>query len=604
MGVPHARVQLTGGRLDLDWPARAACSELSVSCRLRDGTVHRSSDWAAVVETGRFRTGCGPLLIELDLRATAGCVRLRVEVHAEAEAEVVDIAVSALPRLAGSPPAWVLYNGYQSWDPAGHLPAAGGRRESWWTVGLADEHGAGIAAAAAQARSCCTRFTLVDGIFSSVWCEAEALEPSPVLFRAPAGGRWRSEELRLAADGDVRGCLSGLLSPAARRVTEPPIGWLSWYHFGPWIGREEVLANADVLASEEYRRLGYCVVQVDDGWQETYGEWVTNTKFPGGLQALCEELRRRDQVPGLWTAPFLVSTAADLASEAPDDWFVVDPSTGERAVDTRHRVFGPLYVLDASIPDVQTHLRDLFAGFYDAGIRYFKIDFLYAGAYAGLGALRSGVEAIRDGAGDAQVVASGTPLLPVVGLVEGCRIGPDTATPLIDFETSVSTPTIFGDEVLAVGRNTAARSVLHPWFHPDADVALVGGNLSLEQGRQLVTIAALSGGPFFATDDLNSLPPERLALLTNPEVMALVGGTPAMPDWEPDCGDRPPTHWRRGDVLAVFNWSDAPTEVAVRAPRARGARDLWARGDLAGFHDGSVLAIPGHGVRLLRLTQN
>src|SRR5205814_6210321 len=161
------------------------------------------------------------------------------------------------------------------------------------------------------------------------------------------------------------------------------VGWLSWYHFGPWIRREDVLAHADLLATDEYRRLGYEVVQVDDGWQQTYGEWLPNTKFPGGLEALCEELRRRGQTPGLWTAPFLVSMAADLASEAPDDWFITDPATGERAIDPRHRVFGPLYVLDAGKPAVHAHLRELFTGFYDAGIRYFKVDFLYAGAYAG-----------------------------------------------------------------------------------------------------------------------------------------------------------------------------------------------------------------------------
>jgi hypothetical protein len=190
----------------------------------------------------------------------------------------------------------------------------------------------------------------------------------------------------------------------------------------------------------------------------------------------------------------------------------------------------------------------------------------------------------------------------VVGLVDGCRIGPDTATPFLDFETAVSTPTIFGEEVIAVARNTAARAGLRPWFQLDSDVALVGGNLTLEQGRQLTTIAALSGGPFFAADDLTALSPERLALLTNPEVMELVGSAPAVPDWEPGAGDRPPTHWRSGDVLAVFNWSAVPVDVPVRAPGASGARDLWAREDLPAFGDGTVLSIAGHGVRLLRLT--
>jgi hypothetical protein len=115
-----------------------------------------------------------------------------------------------------------------------------------------------------------------------------------------------------------------------------------------------------------------------------------------------------------------------------------------------------------------------------------------------------------------------------------------------------------------------------------------------------VTVAALSGGPFLAGDDLTKLPPERLALLTNPEVLSLVGGRPAVPDWEPDAGGLPATHWRRGDVLAVFNWTPADREIAVRAPGASGAHDIWASEELEDFRDGAAIVIPANGVRLLR----
>jgi alpha-galactosidase len=602
MCAPPARVLLLGDRLDVDWPAMAACTNLVARCRLRDGTVHESVGWTAVGgSAGRFESACGPLDIELTLEATAECLLLQAAATARSEVEVAEVEVAAVAGWPGSDLGWVLANGYQSWDPSGHLRAAGGTRVSWWTIGLADDAGAGIAAAADDARTCCTRFALADGTFTTSWCEAQTLESRPLLFGGPAGAAWRSCTVRLTAAREVRAGLRSLLAPVSPRGATS-IGWVSWYHFGPWVDQQDVLAHADLLASDAHRDLGYRLVQVDDGWQEAYGEWRPNTKFPGGLRALSEDLARRGQVAGLWTAPFLVSIAARLASEAPDDWFVADPETGERAIDPQHRLFGPMLVLDASRPAVQAHLRDLFAGFHDAGIRYFKIDFLYAGAYAGLRALRAGMEAIREGAGDAQLVASGVPLLPVAGLVEFCRVGQDTATPLHDFETGLSTPTVFGDEVVSVARNLGARAMLDRWFRLDADVALVGGNLTVEQGRQLVTLAALSGGPFLAGDDLVHLPAERLELLRNPEVLHLVGDAPApLPDWEPGPGDLPATHWRRGDVLAVFNWARELVEVAVRAPGAAGARDLWARRDLDQFGNGTVLSIPAQGVRLLRL---
>jgi hypothetical protein len=54
-------------------------------------------------------------------------------------------------------------------------------------------------------------------------------------------------------------------------------------------------------------------------------------------------------------------------------------------------------------------------------------------------------------------------------------------------------------------------------------------------------------------------------------------------------------------VLAVFNWTSSGQEVRVRAPGARGARDLWDRRELPDFHDGAILEIPPQGVRLLRV---
>jgi hypothetical protein len=153
--------------------------------------------------------------------------------------------------------------------------------------------------------------------------------------------------------------------------------------------------------------------------------------------------------------------------------------------------------------------------------------------------------------------------------------------------------------VLWIARNYACRHFLSRWFQLDADVALVTGGLSVAQARQLATVVALSGGPFFASDALNELPPERLALLSNPEVIALAGGGAAVPDWEPD-SEHAAALWRRGnDVIAAFNWSGPPRQLVIEAHRGVAIRDLWAREDVLFDGPRLELDLPEQGVRLL-----
>jgi Alpha galactosidase C-terminal beta sandwich domain len=74
-----------------------------------------------------------------------------------------------------------------------------------------------------------------------------------------------------------------------------------------------------------------------------------------------------------------------------------------------------------------------------------------------------------------------------------------------------------------------------------------------------------------------------------------------VPDWEPNDDDLPPARWRRGDVLALFNWTGDDVEMSVRDAGVTSARDLWARSELSGFSGETSLLVPAQGVRLVRL---
>lgn len=603
------QIDLHKGRLELTWPGVAATGAIAAHVLLTGGRTHDSDRWRRSEDA--FTTRCGPLEVELRVKTTGSRARLDLTAKAGTGAEVVEVGLRSEPSVGGvtgARPDWIVYSGYQSWDASGIATAAtseGHPRHSWWTCGLAADDGGGLAFAALAARRATTRFDLTaGGSFLATAEEPAGLQRHPVLWRARPGRTWRADPLVVSAGTDVQAELKAVAGQIrGRPVNWVPQGWLSWYHYGPWVSEEDVLANAAALDDGVLGGLGYSIVQVDDGWQELYGDWVANAKFPGGLRAVAERVNARNQVLGVWTAPFLVSSTSQLAREAPESWFVQDPVEGGRAIDPVHLVFGPMNVLDAGNRDVRTHLTDTFRRLRDEGVRYFKIDFLYAGAYAGTRALRAGIQAIREGVGDdSYLLACGAPLLPMVGLCEGCRIGRDTATPIFDFELGTPKPTLIGDEIAEVARNQAARHFLDSWFQLDPDVALVGGNLTLEQAHTCVAFCALSGGPFFASDDLTSLVGDRLGLLQNRDVLALVGGRPAVPDWMPSARDRAAAVWRRDDVIGVFNWDEDERTTTVDLPAGQHvAVDLWTGSELRSADGRLDVAVPPLGARLIRL---
>jgi len=588
---------LQGGRLSFEWDGLAAASEVVATCLpSAGGDLLRSRGWSRT--DGGFKTTVGDLRVVLTVTPVASRLGLGIEVTATAAISIDRLGLALRPLIDAEVPGWWVYDGYQSWDPADVVPASTQSHPSWWTCALADRLGRGVAMAARTANRVATRFEFRGGELLAFACHPMSPVAGPI-WVAGKGDSWRTEDLVIGAGEHVWALLGDLLERHSRPA-QVPVGWLSWYHFGTWVSEEDVRANAAVLRDGPLKDLGYSLVQIDDGWQQNYGDWTANSKFGRDMAGIAGAITANGQVPGVWTAPFLVSASADLADSAPREWFVSDPTTGDRLIDPIHVSFGPMYVLDASVPAVQDHLSRVFEKLYADGFRYFKIDFLYAGGYPGLPALRSGVKVIRKAVRDSYLLGCGAPLLPLVEFVEGMRIGQDTATPLYDFETMAPLARIFGDEVIWIARNLACRHFQHRWYQLDPDVALVGGNLEEGQARQLATVAALSGGPFFASDDLLRLPPERLDLLRNPEVLALIGGAPATPDWEPD-NDVLSGIWRRGtDVVAAFNWNGPPRRLVLEVESAGRLRDLWAQADIPTTTHLVELDLPAQGVRLLR----
>ena len=477
------------------------------------------------------------------------------------------------------------------------------------------------------------------------------LTPTPPGLGLPldAGETFTGEPIAVSAGGEAFEVVEDLTALAAatssaRRWTGRPMhGWESWYHYGLFVSADDILTNARLLRERYREHPDFDLLQVDDGWQITYGAWTPNDRFPADLGVLAEQLRGLGCRPGLWIAPFRIQPGAPGVAEDHPEWCVrpldADPGATSDAEPWLEPAHGK-WALDASHPDACAWIRDLGAQVRTWGFGMVKVDFCYLGAVAGkrhdpkvtgIEALQRGLGALVDGLGDdIYVLGCGMPMLPAVGHCHGNRVGHDLAMPRVLQE--VGHPVDPGTEggwtgargVRVQARNVAARWAQHGrWYDADPEVVMAWGSdaqdpagYPTEVARVMATLALVTGGPFLLADDLTSVTARERAVLEHPGLLAAVDArragshtsfrpvdlfrhadAPDVIEHAYSVGDGIPRHWiaQRGDgyVHAFFNWSDTPTRFDVPADLV-GARELWTDEEVR-----AVIEIPTEAVRVV-----
>ncbi|MCX5759110.1 MAG: NPCBM/NEW2 domain-containing protein, partial [Candidatus Hydrogenedentes bacterium] len=85
----------------------------------------------------------------------------------------------------------------------------------------------------------------------------------------------------------------------------PPMGWNSWYVWGPMITDAQMRAAADAMVSSGLAAHGYQYVNIDDGWEagrDAEGNIQTNDRFPG-MRSLGDYIHERGLKFGIYTSP-------------------------------------------------------------------------------------------------------------------------------------------------------------------------------------------------------------------------------------------------------------------------------------------------------------
>ena len=287
------------------------------------------------------------------------------------------------------------------------------------------------------------------------------------------------------------------------RFEKAPRVWCSWYSLYKWVSERNF-----VEALHDWRDMPFDVFQVDDGWQLAHGDWEANSKFPSGMKSLAAQISATGRTPGIWLAPFMVSSKSRLAKNHPD-WLLRDEKGNPIRVGITWSK-DPVG-LDVSHPEVLEWLRQLICTVRSWGYQYLKLDFLYIGALIGQRhvdmpreiAYRNALQVIREAAGDAYILACGAPIVPSLGLCDGIRVGPDVAPFWINEPLTVWLNNPNDTSSQNAVRTSIHRLWLRPLVNVDPDVVFLRSkhNALRADERQLLRDLGVIAG-FKATSDL------------------------------------------------------------------------------------------------------
>ena len=101
----------------------------------------------------------------------------------------------------------------------------------------------------------------------------------------------------VAVTVEVVAAASGFRSNSTFRT--PPMGWSTWYAFGPAVNETRILQTADALLSSGLADLGYNYVLIDDNWmapqRDRYGNLYGDPeRFPNGMKSLADKVSSRN----------------------------------------------------------------------------------------------------------------------------------------------------------------------------------------------------------------------------------------------------------------------------------------------------------------------
>ncbi len=352
----------------------------------------------------------------------------------------------------------------------------------------------------------------------------------------------------------------------------PPMGWNSWNKFGCNVDEKMIRDMADAMVTSGMKDAGYQYIVIDDCWQvsrDQRGDIVADPKhFPSGLKALADYVHSKGLKFGLYSDAGTKTCAGRPGSR------------GYEYQDARQ---------------------------YAAwGADYLKFDWCSTGTQNAQASYTTMHDAL---------VSSGRPIV-----FSMCEWG--TAKPWMWAKDVGNLWRTTGDitdkwegkydyswgMLNILDMQVGLESFAGPGHWNDPDMLEVGnGGMTENEYRAHFSLWAILAAPLIAGNDLRSMTPEILSILTNKEVIAVdqdvLGrqGRRAAKDgdieiWSKEIadGNRAVVMLNRGttprEITAAWTDMGYPTHLSATV------RDLWAKKDLGKFTGKYTATVPGHSV--------
>jgi alpha-galactosidase len=367
------------------------------------------------------------------------------------------------------------------------------------------------------------------------------------------------------------GCVLPAAAADSRVAATPPMGWNSWNHFACKVTAADVRSAADAISSNGMKDAGYIYVNIDDCWQgvrDEKGSIQPNQKF-GDMKALADYVHAKGLKIGIYSSP------------GPKTCAGYEGSYGHEELDAEQ--------------------------YADWGFDYLKYDWCSAEKVYPRSQMTEVYKKMHDA-----LVRTGRPIvfsLCQYGYGRVWRWGASVGGNLWRTTEDI---TDHYDRMSVIGFD---QDGLEPFVGPghwnDPDMLEVGnGGMNHDEYLTHMSLWALLAAPLLAGNDLSSMTPETLSMLTNREVVALdqdakgiearrISQEGPLEIWSKSLAD--------GSVaVGLFNRGESsnPITLSFKDIGVRGratVRDLWKGKDVGSFQQSYTEEVPRHGVVLIRI---